>query len=101
MKKFLVIFSILFLILTTALVKNSTKKIDDEIFVIEENLRSLKKEFQNIKLENDYLSSAERLMEFQDLYFDNELEKKNINEIKFIIKKSNKFKIQELNLIDE
>jgi len=101
MKKFLVIFSILFLILTTALVKNSTKKIDDEIFVIEENLRSLKKEFENIKLENDYLSSAERLMEFQDLYFDNELEKKNINEIKFIIKKSNKFKIQELNLIDE
>tara|TARA_B100000902_G_C27258909_1_gene889529 strand:- start:447 stop:752 length:306 start_codon:yes stop_codon:yes gene_type:complete len=101
MKKFLVIFSILFLILTTALVKNSTKKIDDEIFVIEENLRSLKKEFENIKLENDYLSSAERLMEFQDLYFDNELEKKNIKEIKFIIKKSNKFKIQEINLIDE
>ena len=54
-----------FLILFTALIKNSTKRIDDEIFVNKENIRSLKKEFENIKLEYDYLSSAEKLLEFQ------------------------------------
>ena len=32
MKKFFVIFLILFLILFTAFIKNSTKKIEDEIF---------------------------------------------------------------------
>ena len=84
MKKFSVIFLILFLILFTALIKNSTKRIDDEIFVIKENIRSLKKDFENIKLEYDYLSSAEKLLEFQNLYFDDELVKKNIQEIKTI-----------------
>ena len=63
-------FFILFLILSTAIVKNSTKRIDDEIFVLRENIRSLKKDFENIKLEHDYLSSAEKLLEFQNLYFD-------------------------------
>ena len=50
MKKISIIFLILFLILFTALIKNSTKKIDDEIFVIQENLRGLKREFENVKL---------------------------------------------------
>ena len=53
MKKFSVIFLILFLILFTALIKNSTKRIDDEIFALKENIRSLKKDFENIKLEYD------------------------------------------------
>ena len=39
-------------------------------------LESLKKDFENIKLEYDYLSSAEKLLEFQNLYFDDELVKK-------------------------
>ena len=101
MKKFSVIFLILFLILFTALIKNSTKRIDDEIFAIKENIRSLKKDFENIKLEHDYLSSAEKLLEFQNLYFDDELVKKEIEEIKIIIKKSNKLQIQQLKFINE
>ena len=84
MSKFLIILLILFLILSTAIVKNSTKRIDDEIFVLRESIRSLKKDFQNIKLEHDYLSSAEKLLEFQNLYFDSELIKKDIQEIKKI-----------------
>ena len=43
MKKFPVIFLILFLILFTAFIKNSTKRIDDQIFTTKENLRGLKK----------------------------------------------------------
>ena len=101
MKKFSVIFLILFLILFTALIKNSTKRIDDEIFVIRENIRSLKKDFENIKLEHDYLSSAEKLLEFQNLYFDDELVKKDIQEIKTINQNSEKLEIGQLNLINE
>ena len=73
MSKFFVILLIFFLILSTAIIKNSTKRMDDEIFVLEENVRSLKKDFETTKLEYDYLSSAEKLLEFQSLYFDNEL----------------------------
>ena len=76
MKKFIVIFLLVFLVMFTAFIKNSTKRIDDEIFVKKENIQSLKKDFSNIKLEYDYLSSAERLLEFKNLYFDNELIKK-------------------------
>ena len=36
MKKFLVIFLIFFLILFTAIVKNSTKRVDDDIFIKQE-----------------------------------------------------------------
>jgi hypothetical protein len=98
MNKFLVIFLILFLILFTALIKNSTKRIDDEIFVREESIRSLKRDFENIKLEYSYLSSAEKLLEFQNLYFDHELINKNIQEIKII---NQKLKIEQLKLINE
>ena len=80
---------ILFLILFTAFIKNSTKRIDDEIYIISENIRGLKKEFESIKLEYEYLSSAEKLLKFQNLYFDNELIKKDIQEIKKIKKISN------------
>ncbi len=97
MKKFLVICLILVLILFTAIIKNSTKRIEDEIFVKKENIRFLKKDFANIKLEHEYLGSAEKLIEFQDLYFDHELVKKDIKEIKII---KNKLKVEPLKLID-
>ena len=81
MKKILVILSIFFLILFTAIVKNSTKRIDDDIFTKKENIRSLKKEFEIIKLEHEYLSSAEKLLKFQNLYFKKKLIKKDIQKI--------------------
>ncbi len=101
MKKFSIVFLILSLILFTAIVKNSTKRVDDAIFVLEENIRGLKKDFENVKLEHDYLSSTEKLLEFQNLYFDDELVKKEIEEIKIIIKKSGKLQIQQLKFINE
>ena len=101
MKKFPIIFLILFLILFTAIIKNSTKKIDEDIFELEENIRVLKKDFGNIKLEYEYLSSAEKLLEFQDLYFEDELIKKDIQEIKIINKNFDKLKIENFKLINE
>jgi cell division protein FtsL len=101
MKKFSVIFLIVFLILSTALIKNSTKRIDDEIFTIKENIRALKKDFENIKLEYEFLSSTEKLLEFQNLYFDDELVKKDINEIKIIDQSTKKLQINNLILGNE
>ena len=101
MRKFSVVFLILSLILLTAIIKNSTKRIDDEIFVIKENIRSLKKDFENIKLEYDYLSSTEKLLEFQNLYFDDELVKKDIQEINTINLSSEKLKIEQFKFINE
>ena len=101
MKKFSIVLLILSLILFTAIVKNSTKRVDDAIFVLEENIRSLKKDFENVKLEHDYLSSTEKLLKFQNLYFDDELVKKEIEEIKIIIKKSNRLQIKQLKFINE
>ena len=101
MKKYLVIFLILFLILLTAFIKNSTKRIEDQIFATKENLRGLKKDFENIKLEHDYLSSAEKLLEFQNLYFDDELIKKDIQNIKIINLSSNKLEIKKFKFNNE
>ena len=98
MKKFLITFLILFLILFTAYIKNSTKKIEENIFVLEENLRKLNKEFENIKLEYEYLSSTEKLFEFLNLYFDDELVKKNIKDINIIDNSDNKFQIKKLQI---
>ena len=101
MKKFSVIFLIFTLVLLTAFIKNSTKRIDDMIFISKENIRSLNSDFENIKLEYDYLSSTENLLKFQSLYFDDELKKKNIEEIKIISKGLNKLEIKELKFINE
>ena len=64
MKK-LTLSSILLLILVTSLIKNSTKKIEDKIFTINENVRSLKVKLSDVMLEYNYLSSPEKLIQFQ------------------------------------
>ena len=78
MKKFVLAVMIFFLVLSTAIIKNTTKKIEDQIFTVKENIRVLKFEFENISLEYDYLSSAEKLLEYQSLYFENDLIQKKI-----------------------
>ena len=98
MKKFALAIVIFFLVLSTAIIKNTTKQIEDEIFTVKENIRVLKSDFENVSLEYDYLSSAEKLLEFQSLYFEDELIQKNINNIKIYnisndIKKIHDFKI--------
>ena len=101
MKKFFVISLIMSLILFTALIKNSTKKIDEEIFGKEENLRSLNQEYKNAKLEFEYLSSSEKLLEFQNLYFDEQMVQKKLKEINLIKKSSNKLIIKELKIVND
>ena len=82
MKKFALAVVIFFLALSTAIIKNTTKQIEDQIFTAKENIRILKTEFENVSLEYDYLSSSERLLEYQSQYFEDELIEKNINDIR-------------------
>ena len=92
MKKVGLIIVIFLLILSTTIIKNSTKEIEDEIYSVNENLRVLNSELGNVLLEHDYLSSSERLLEYQSLYFEDELIKKDIQNIK-IYKTKEKVKI--------
>ena len=101
MKKFALAAVIFILVLSTAIIKNTTKKIEDEIFTVKENIRVLKSEFENVSLEYDYLSSAEKLLEYQSLYFENELIQKNINDIKIYNISDDINKIQNYKIIKD
>ena len=101
MKKFLVIFLILFLVLFTAIIKNSTKRIDDEIFSLRENIRESKRNFENIKLEYDYLSSTKKLLDYQNLYFDEELFEKDIQNFYIIYQNKKNVKIKKFKFSNE
>ena len=84
MRKISLVIFIFLLIISTALIKNSAKKNEDKIFTIRENLRFLNSKYKKIKLEYDYLSSPDKLLEYQVLYFDDELVKKDIQTLKKI-----------------
>ena len=82
MKKLFLALTIIILVLTTAIIKNTTKKIEDKIFAYKESVRLLKSDLENIQLEYNYLSSAEKLLEYQSLYFEDQLVQKKIEDFK-------------------
>ena len=100
MKKIVVIIFIFLLIFSTAIIKNSTKKIEDEIFAVKESLRVFENELGNTRLEFEYLSSTEKLLEYQSKYFEKDLIQKNIDSIKTLNKKSNDLFISDLNIFE-
>ena len=100
MKKILTISLIFSLIVITSFIKNSTKKIDEEIFSLKEIILDLNLDLDNMKLEFDYLSSAEKLINYQNLYFENKLTLKNINEIKIIVFTKEKILTNDVEIID-
>ena len=86
MKKFLTILSIFFLIIVTTITKNSTKKIENEIFNVKENILPLRYKYELILLEYNYLSSPEKLFSYSE-----NIKKENYNSIDII--NLNKIKI--------
>tara|TARA_B110001452_G_C14834172_1_gene291308 strand:- start:136 stop:450 length:315 start_codon:yes stop_codon:yes gene_type:complete len=82
MIKSLVFALILVLIICTSLIKNSTKDLDEQIYSIKENILFLEDRFKDTKLEFNYLSSSEKLLEYQKSYFENTLIKKSLQELK-------------------
>tara|TARA_B110000259_G_scaffold144551_1_gene162811 strand:- start:286 stop:594 length:309 start_codon:yes stop_codon:yes gene_type:complete len=77
------------LILATSLVKNSTKEIEDKIFILNGSIRSLKVEFSDVMLEYNFLSSPGKLIQYQSQYFEKDLIKIDIMKIKKISEKNN------------
>jgi len=99
MIKFIVFASILSLIVSTTLIKNSTKDLDDKIYSTKENLLFLENRFKDSKLEFDYLSSSEKLLEYQLLYFENSLQKKSLKELNTLEIIDNELIINELTIL--
>ena len=94
MKK--VVFAIIFvLILATSLVKNSTKEIEDKIFMVNENIRPLKSELGDMLLEYNYLSSPDKLTQYQTQYFEKNLIKIDIMKIKKLTEENNHINISD------
>jgi len=87
--------TIFILILVTSLIKNSTKKIEDRIFMVNENIRSLKSELGDLLLEYNYLSSPDKLKQYQSQYFEKNLIKIDITKIKKLTIKNNHIKISD------
>ena len=94
MKK--VVFVIIFVsILGTSLVKNSTKEIEDKILMVNERITSLKSELGDVLLEYNYLSSPDKLTQYQTQYFEKDLIKIDITKIKKLVEKNNHIKISD------
>ncbi len=97
MKKLILIFSILFLIIVTTITKNSTKKLENQIFSLRENISVLGNKYELVLLDYNFLTSPKKLLEYQNNYFENDLISVNINKIKEIKEKNNKLIITEFN----
>ena len=94
MKK--VVFIIIFvLILATSLVKNSTKEIEDKIFMVSENIRPLKSKLGDELLEYNYLSSPDKLSQYQNQYFEKNLMKIDITKIKKLTEKNTHIEVSD------
>ena len=92
MKKVIFV-AVFILILATSLVKNSTKEIEDKIFMVNENIRSLKSELGDVLLEYNYLSTPDKLTQYQSQFFEKELIKIDITKIKKLTQKKNHMEI--------
>ncbi len=99
MTKILVFTLIFFLILSTSLIKNSTKNLDDQVYSIRENILFLENRLEDSKLEYDYLSSSEKLLEYQKLYFESLLVKKTLSQLKTLEVIDDKLIINELKIL--
>ena len=92
MKKLFLIFFIIFLIIVTTVTKNSTKKLESQIFIIRENISILKNKYELVLLDYNYLTTPKKLMEYQSKYFENDLIFMDITEIRKIKKEKGKLK---------
>jgi hypothetical protein len=82
MKKFIIVLSILFLIIVTTVTKNSTKSLEDQVFNVNENIRVLRDKYELILLDYSFLTTPNKLIEYQLKYFENDLIPLDINKIK-------------------
>jgi len=97
MKKLFLIFFIIFLIIVTTITKNSTKKLENQIFNVKENISILKNKYELVLLDYNYLTTPKKLMEYQSKYFENNLISLEITKIKKIEEENGKLILIEPN----
>ena len=101
MKKLFFFVPIIFLIFATTLTKNSTKKLDEEIFQLRENIRILEDRYELTLLDYNILTSPKKLMEYQQFYFEDKFIQKKIENLSKIEFLNDKLKISKMFKIDE
>ena len=101
MRKLIFLIPIIFLILATTLTKNSTKKLDKEIFQLKENIRILEDRYEFTLLDYSILTSPKKLIEYQQYYFEDKFKQKKIENLKTIQILSDNLKIEAMVNIDE
>ena len=69
MKKYIISFFIVSLIVTTSIVKSSTRQLEKNVFILEEEVKILEEKFDFLLLENDYLTTPERLIGLKEKMF--------------------------------
>ena len=82
MKKYLIFFSIIFLIIFTSIIKNSTREFETKIFNSKERIKILINKKEMILLQNNYLTSPQRLFELKKIFFGKKLEVLELKQFK-------------------
>ena len=100
MKKTLLFIVIISLIVITTLTKNSTIKLENQIFNAKENISLLKDKYELIRLDFNYLTNPKKLLDYQSQYFENELSKIEINQIKELVINDKQLSIQDFKIIN-
>ena len=84
MKKYIILFGIIFLIITTSIVKSSTRQLEKKIFILKEEVKILEEKYDFLLLENDYLTTPERLIGLKEKIFKDKFFPLNPKDIKKI-----------------
>ena len=81
-RKILIFIPIILLVISTTFIKNSTKQLDKKIFEAPEDIRVLSDTYELVLLDYNYLTSPSKLIEYSKKYFEEDLKKKNITDLK-------------------
>ena len=95
MRNSILFFSLTVLIITTTIIKNSSKNLENQIFITNENINILKNKYELALLEFNFLTSPKQLLDYQSQYFENNLISKDITKMKLIREQNEKLIISD------
>ena len=88
MKNFLILFCLIILISFIAIIKTSSKKIEEQTFILNEDLSFLTEKYELILLEHTYLSNPSRLISIMKQNKNEEYIYLNVKDFKTVNKKN-------------
>ena len=100
MKKMFLFIIIIFLVVGTTLTKNSTIRLESQIFNTKENISLLKDKYELVRLDYNYLTNPKKLLDFQSQFFENKLSIIEIDQIKELTINDEKISIQDFKIIN-